>query len=682
AQSPSHTNHTSPTLPPVTTTSILAVTPPKTTPIKHYTRRARIAQSSALLTVADEPASPLRDVIQVEACPTNFGFIADQDRATIAKSFTLPHDSAPMVTPPAAEVEINKLKERVKLLEDREGVAATRSGDDAPIKGRCMDEREAATKRISDDSEEMTTVLTSMDAATVLESGVVDVLTGYRSIPTANTPAEEQVPTGSDVVPTTSPVFATATVGVTTFSIPPGASDAPTSASIVLPGTSVDPAAASAIPADSPNVPSVVPADSPNMEEDRLGEEAAKRLHEAEMAQMERERAEAAQGEANASLSKTLLGDDVSEDNFPARMATLIKKKRQALAEQFQIHAFSRTLKRPGPVLEAPSSKRPKSPEAPTPSMLEVPISPVVTSPPSSRTQRKSLCRKHMHKPKSTLPKLDLDAPTQTFLKVVVIEDSNDEVWSAVVGWEVLPTPMGAINALYRIDGSTKHFATLHQILHMVDRQDLMKLYGLVVLPTPMGAINALYRIDGSTKHFATLHQILHMVDRQDLMKLYGLVVQYYETHPVAGAGLLFWGDFQILFDSQDLMKLYGLVVQYYETHPVAGAGLLFWGDLQILFDSQAGGKGSCVWKNQHLWEIRSWRLYTLSNIHVLETVYGEVLSMFTEVSYPLSVELMERMLMHKLEIDSDFVGNDLTTAEQLIQFIKNQLVASQASFV
>nr|GFB71684.1 hypothetical protein [Tanacetum cinerariifolium] len=212
AQSPLHTTHTSPTLPPVTTTSILAVTPPKTTPIKHYTRRARIAQSSALLTVADEPASPLRDVIQVEAYPTNSGFIADQDRATIAKSFTLPHDSAPMVTPPAAEVEINRLKERVKLLEDREGVAATRSGDDALIKGRCMDEREASTKRISDDSEEMTTVLTSMDATIVLASGVVDVLTGYRSIPTANTPAEEQVPTGSDVVPTTSLVFATATV--------------------------------------------------------------------------------------------------------------------------------------------------------------------------------------------------------------------------------------------------------------------------------------------------------------------------------------------------------------------------------------------------------------------------------------------------------------------------------------
>nr|GFC68044.1 hypothetical protein [Tanacetum cinerariifolium] len=209
------------------------------------TRRTRIAQSSVLPTVVDEPASPLRDVSQREACPTDSGIIADQDRATIDKSSTLPHDLAPRVTSHVAdegsmqqtipeltalctslqrqlleltakfhaqEVEINRLKERVKMLEYREGVAATRFGDDALIKGRSMDEGEAATERISDDSEEMETVLTSMDAATVLASGVVDVPTGSGSIPTASTPAEEQVPTSSDVVPTASPVFATATM--------------------------------------------------------------------------------------------------------------------------------------------------------------------------------------------------------------------------------------------------------------------------------------------------------------------------------------------------------------------------------------------------------------------------------------------------------------------------------------
>nr|GEW51791.1 hypothetical protein [Tanacetum cinerariifolium] len=58
ALSPSHTTNTSPSLRPVTTTSISTVTPTETTPIRQYTRRARIAQSSALSTVADKPASP------------------------------------------------------------------------------------------------------------------------------------------------------------------------------------------------------------------------------------------------------------------------------------------------------------------------------------------------------------------------------------------------------------------------------------------------------------------------------------------------------------------------------------------------------------------------------------------------------------------------------------------------
>nr|GFA34521.1 hypothetical protein [Tanacetum cinerariifolium] len=70
--------------------------------------------------------------------------------------------------------------QRVNLLEEREGLAAKNSGDDAPIKGRSMDEGEAATKRVSDNTEEMATILTSIDAATVLASGVVDVPTEDR----------------------------------------------------------------------------------------------------------------------------------------------------------------------------------------------------------------------------------------------------------------------------------------------------------------------------------------------------------------------------------------------------------------------------------------------------------------------------------------------------------------------
>nr|GEW66166.1 hypothetical protein [Tanacetum cinerariifolium] len=109
------------------------------------------------------------------------------------------------------ELEINRLKVRVHLLKDREGLVRERHGYDTPIKGRNLDEGEAAAKRVSDDIKEMETVLTSMDAATILASGVDDVPICSGSIPTASPPAAE-VPTSSDVVPTTSPVFTTATV--------------------------------------------------------------------------------------------------------------------------------------------------------------------------------------------------------------------------------------------------------------------------------------------------------------------------------------------------------------------------------------------------------------------------------------------------------------------------------------
>nr|GFA96978.1 hypothetical protein [Tanacetum cinerariifolium] len=177
-------------LPSIPTAPISHVTQTETTPIRQYTRRARIAQSSDLPTVADEPVSLVRDVSEGEACPTDSGFIADQDRATIAKSFSLPYDSATR----AQEVEIRKLKDRVKFLEDREGVDATQSGDDAPIKGMSIDEGEAATERIRG----------------------IDIPTGSGFITTAGPPVGD-IPTGSDDIPTASPVFATATV-VTPYS--------------------------------------------------------------------------------------------------------------------------------------------------------------------------------------------------------------------------------------------------------------------------------------------------------------------------------------------------------------------------------------------------------------------------------------------------------------------------------
>nr|GFD42149.1 hypothetical protein [Tanacetum cinerariifolium] len=67
----------------------------------------------------------------------------------------------------AQEVEIIRLKERVKFLEDKEGVIGDQSRDDAPIKGKRSNEGEAAAEKISTDSEEIARVLTSLDATNI-----------------------------------------------------------------------------------------------------------------------------------------------------------------------------------------------------------------------------------------------------------------------------------------------------------------------------------------------------------------------------------------------------------------------------------------------------------------------------------------------------------------------------------
>nr|GEY13326.1 eukaryotic peptide chain release factor GTP-binding subunit ERF3A [Tanacetum cinerariifolium] len=104
----------------------------------------------------------------------------------------------------AQEEEIVKLKERVKVLEDKEDVAVTQSRDDAPIKGRSINEGEAAVERISNNSEEIARVLTSMDAVTILAVGI-NVPTSSGFIPTAGPPATV-ISTTSEVGPTASPM--------------------------------------------------------------------------------------------------------------------------------------------------------------------------------------------------------------------------------------------------------------------------------------------------------------------------------------------------------------------------------------------------------------------------------------------------------------------------------------------
>nr|GEV53713.1 hypothetical protein [Tanacetum cinerariifolium] len=151
--SPLHLNETTETIPTSTPTEIPL--------LRKYSRRATwIAQSKALSTAADEPASPLGDDSQGEAFPTQ----------------------TKMVTKIAAQdLEISNLKARIQLLEDKD-------------KGK------------------MVNVLTSMDATNILTSRVQAV-----SVPPVGEIPTVGVPTGSGLVPTGSAIFTTTSV-VTPYS--------------------------------------------------------------------------------------------------------------------------------------------------------------------------------------------------------------------------------------------------------------------------------------------------------------------------------------------------------------------------------------------------------------------------------------------------------------------------------
>ncbi|GJY08196.1 putative ribonuclease H-like domain-containing protein [Tanacetum coccineum] len=329
--------------------------------------------------------------------------------------------------------------------------------------------------------------------------------------------------------------------------------------------------------------------------------------------------------------------------------------------ENLQTQILRRSIKRPGADLDKPTSKKSKSNEAQhtsvpsesNPSTAGVPSnpSPFVDTPPHSpeftpvsppkpsdaapsvaashtevppavprttgpRTRSKSIdadIKTYTTRRKSLAPRkmpsseVDLNAPDKSFIHVLSDDDSDDSAgdtnppyWHAFAAWEIVPTGLGDVNVLYFTDKSTKFFTHLREILHLLDRQDLS--------------------------------------------------------------------------------KLYGMVVKHYEVNPLAGNGLLLWGDLHVLFDSTSGGSSVEVWNDQKEWVIYRWKLFPFSGVHMLETFAGKILYMFADTPYPLSASLMKKMLKHKLEVEIDGIGNDMTYAVQLIQFIKNQLASCHSS--
>ncbi|GKF50492.1 hypothetical protein Tco_0146959, partial [Tanacetum coccineum] len=68
-------------------------------------------------------------------------------------------------------------------------------------------------------------------------------------------------------------------------------------------------------------------------------------------------------------------------------------------------------------------------------------------------------------------------------------------------------------------------------------------------------------------------------------------------------------------FDRQDVEELYRLVKEKYSASRLEGYDLMLWGYLYTLFESD---KEDEIWKNQHEYNLISWRLYDFCGIHIL----------------------------------------------------------------
>ncbi|GJV38297.1 putative ribonuclease H-like domain-containing protein, partial [Tanacetum coccineum] len=119
-------------------------------------------------------------------------------------------------------------------------------------------------------------------------------------------------------------------------------------------------------------------------------------------------------------------------------------------------------------------------------------------------------------------------------------------------------------------------------------------------------------------------------------------------------------------FDRMDVEQLFRLIKERYSTTAPEGYDLMLWGDLHTLFEHDENDE---IWKDQHEYKLLSWRLCDFCGIHILLMENGLAIHMLTEKKYPLSQEMLSRMLSKRLEVD-----HESSQAFELLRFIRDQV--------
>ncbi|GJQ93751.1 hypothetical protein Tco_0004890 [Tanacetum coccineum] len=176
-----------------------------------------------------------------------------------------------------------------------------------------------------------------------------------------------------------------------------------------------------------------------------------------------------------------------------------------------------------------------------------------------------------------------------------------------------------------------------------VDNSEIMEKKSVIArlnkVSSPDGDYLVIYRANGNFRAFNYLMEVLHIFDRQDLFHLYDLIRDQFSEVTLDGFELILWGDLKIMMES-----------------------------------STEGNEQSDFWSGQQDWKIVTWRLYESCGVCILEFEDGIVIHMLVERRYPLSKDLLQRMLDLGLEVE-----RESSVALDLIRH-KNWLVHKQTA--
>nr|GEZ94816.1 JmjC domain-containing protein [Tanacetum cinerariifolium] len=159
---------------------------------------------------------------------------------------------------------------------------------------------------------------------------------------------------------------------------------------------------------------------------------------------------------------------------------------------------------------------------------------PTVAAPPPSSSRHR---RKHIAKKRVT-PIVDVADAAMIKFDSDIDSDDDPLPYAPYAGWEMVPSLLGFVPAYHNMARHTKHFTTLREILHMVERTDLQRL---------LGAVDALYQSEEPDTFalllLGDLHVLFQSLDDADALHFWHGRVIHMLKHGLEVSKLLVGGD-------------------------------------------------------------------------------------------------------------------------------------------